>query len=308
MYVIWNLTRVCPWNCRFCCVSAMNATKGNGWRELRKGELTLEKKMKVLSMIAKEGMIIDFSGGDPVYFDEDRAVVERATELLPASKINVSMTGCEITKEKIRLLKKVNMIEFTLDNLPSVENPYRPRGFNLASMKAMRRLVDAGIMVSAVTILYGPTISLENLGSIYEWLCLHGVQEWDILKFYPVGRGMEYPELEPSDNQYLAAINYLRSLDGPTHISFQHSLRVIEGIDRCHAAVNSIGVLPDGEATACAWALDQNGCSFDGFRIGKLPEESLGDILKRAHSEMGYSHRTNYCRAVLCACGKQRAE
>jgi len=279
----------------------MNATKGKNWQQLRASELTLEQKMEVLSRIVKESMTIDFSGGDPLYFDEDRAVVEKATELMPADKINVSMTGCELTKGKIELLKKVNMIEFTLDNLLAIENPSRPRGFNLASMKAMRRLVDAGIMVSAVTILYKPTMTQENLSSIYEWLCRHGIQEWDILKFYPVGRGMDYLDVAPTDQQYIEAINYLRSLKGSTHISFQHSLRVVEGTDRCHAAVNSIGVLPDGEVTACAWALDQNGCSFDGFRIGKLPEESLNAILKRAHTELGYDQRAKYCRAELCA-------
>ncbi|MDD4271470.1 MAG: radical SAM/SPASM domain-containing protein [Patescibacteria group bacterium] len=309
MYIIWNLTRVCPWNCAFCCVSAVYA-KGKERTQIiaeqKKKELSFAQKLGVLKMIAGKNMIIDFSGGDPLYSEDDLAIVQKAIEFLPPEKINISMTGCELTQSKIELLKKINMVEFTLDNLPDRENPFRPRGFNRASMKAMRRLVESGIKVSAVTILYNITITEENLRSIYAWLCKNGIQEWDILKYIPVGRGMDYKKIIPTDEQYLFTMKFLRSLNGSTHISFQHSLRVIEETSKCHATINSFGVLPNGEAIACAWALDRNGCTFDGFQIGKLPDESLDVILKRAREKLGFNHQTSYCRANLCAMSMQQ--
>lgn len=303
MYAIWNLTRVCPWNCAFCCVSAVYAKGKKKMRiavEQKDKELSFDQKLKVLKMIAEKNMIIDFSGGDPLYFKDDFAIVQKAIDLLPPEKINVSMTGCKLTQAKVDLLKRINMVEFTLDNLPNRENLFRPRGFNRASMKAMRQLTEANIKVSAVTILYGTTIAEENLQSIYAWLCKNGIQEWDILKYIPVGRGMDFRKIIPTDEQYLSAMKFLRNLNGFTHISFQHSLRVIEGKSKCHAAINSFGILPNGDIAACAWALDRNGRIFDGFQIGKLPEENLDVILGRAHNKLGFNRQTNYCRTSLC--------
>lgn len=308
MYIIWNLTRLCPWNCRFCCVSAIHTSGENGKDicfKQREKELPFTAKMEILRMIADKGMTIDFSGGDPLYFNEDFELVKEATHLLPSENINVSMTGSKITRAKIELLKKVNMVEFTLDNLPETENPFRPRGFNIASMKAMQKLVNEGIKVSAVTILYSQTATEENLLKIYLWLCENGIQEWDILKYYPVGRGLDYKHLALTDEKYLKVMSFLKSLDGFTHISFQHSLRVIEGISKCHATINSIGILPDGQATACAWALKNDGSPFDAFKIGKLPEEKLDDILKRSHTNLGFNQQKGFCRTTQhCQAGE----
>lgn len=304
MYVIWNLTRACPWNCPFCCVSAVYV-RGQRGREIyqkqKKSELTFAQKLEVLRKIVDKGMVIDFSGGDPLYFSEDFAVVEEGVRLLPQEKVNVSMTGCDLTEKKVELLKKVNMVEFTLDNLPATQNPFRPRGFNLSSMEAMKILVRAGVKVSAVTILYANTISAENLRGIYGWLCENGVQEWDILKYYPVGRGEGNVRVSPTEDEYLAAMDFLRGLQGSTHISFQHSLRVIEGTAKCHAAVNSIGILPDGQVTACAWALHKGGDSFEDFKIGKLPEDDLDEILERARIGLGFQNQVDFCRITGCS-------
>lgn len=308
MYVIWNLTRVCPWSCSFCCVSAIQAKGKDITAKQKRVELSYSQKIEVLNMIAEKNMIIDFSGGDPLYFEDDFAIVQKATKLLPPEKINVSMTGCKLSQTKIELLKKINMVEFTLDNLPDRKNPFRPQGFNRASMKAMERLVEAGVKVSAVTILYNETIAEENLLSLYSYLCKNKIQEWDILKYIPVGRGMDYKDIAPTDEQYLSAIKFLRGLNGSTHISFQHSLRVIEGASKCYATINSFGILPDGEVTACAWALDRNGHTFDGFRIGKLPEENLDVIIKRAHDKLGFNHQADYCRVNAYVIAIQKKE
>lgn len=293
------MTRVCPWHCSFCCVSAIQAKGKEKMRivaKQKKTELSYGQKVEVLKMIAKKNMVIDFSGGDPLYFDDDFAIVQKATEILPPEKINVSMTGCKLSQTKIDLLKKVNMVEFTLDNLPNRINPFRPQGFNRASMQAMEQLVKARVKVSAVTILYNTTISEENLLGIYSHLCKKKIQEWDILKYIPVGRGMDYRDIAPTNEQYMSAVNLLRDLNGSTHISFQHSLRLIEGTSKCHATINSFGILPDGEVAACAWALDKNGHIFDGFRIGKLPEENLDVIIERAYGNLGFNHQADYCR------------
>lgn len=124
MDVIWNLTRACPWDCTICCVSGFhicNTTEHiiqSAQKEKGK-ELTLAEKLAVLKVLADRDFEIDFSGGDPLYYDEDFRVVEQATRWLPARKIGVSMTGSKITDAKLEFLKNVSVVEFTLVFFPT---------------------------------------------------------------------------------------------------------------------------------------------------------------------------------------------
>ena len=233
-----------------------------------------------------------------LYYDEDFRVVEQATRWLPSQKISVSMTGSNITDTKLELLKKVSAVEFTLDNLPEMENPFRPRGYNFASMIAMKKCIAAGIKVRAITVLYQTTISQENLESVYHWLCENAVSEWELLRFYPVGRAVKFSELTPSVSEYLDVMKFLRRLHGSTKIFFQHSLRILKRTIKCSAVVESIGILPGGEVTACAWAMDNNTQPFKEFYLGKLPEDDLYEIIDRAQKIPEYSERTKFCRTI----------
>jgi len=208
------------------------------------------------------------------------------------------MTGSKITDAKLEFLKKVSVAEFTLDNLPEIENPFRPRGYNLASTVAMKKCVAVGIKTRTVTVLYSATIAEKNLESVYRWLCENSIPEWELLRFYPVGRATKLTDILPSNSEYLKTMKFLRGLHGFTKIFFQHSLRILEGTVKCPAIVDSIGILPDGQVTACAWAIDENCCPFKGFRLGKLPEDDLDEILERAVKILDYSERTKFCRTI----------
>jgi MoaA/NifB/PqqE/SkfB family radical SAM enzyme len=272
MDVIWNLTRACPWDCAICCVSAFHICATTEYlvqvTQKEKGiELTLAEKLAVLRVLAEKDFEIDFSGGDPLYYEEDFKVVEQATYWLPSRRISVSMTGAKLSEAKLELLKKVGTVEFTLDNLPERENPFRPRGYNLASMVAMKKCVAEGIRVRVVTVLYSATISQENLKNIYQWLCENKIPERELLRFYPVGRAAKLRKLTPSNSEYIQTMEFLRSLRGFTKIFFQHSLRILEGSLKCPAVIDSIGILPDGQVTACAWAIDEECYPFKGFRL-----------------------------------------
>ncbi len=93
-------------------------------------------------------------------------------------------------------------------------------------------------------------------------------------------------------------MNFLRGFHGFTKIFFQHSLRILEGTLKCPAVIDSIGILPDGQVTACAWAIDENCCPFKEFRLGKLPEDDLDEILDKARKVSRYSERTKFCRTI----------
>lgn len=208
------------------------------------------------------------------------------------------MTGSKITDAKLELLKKVGVAEFTLDNLPGTENPWRPRGYNRASMVAMKKCVAAGIKVRAATVLYPATMTKKNLKSVYRWLCENGIPEWELLRFYAVGRGIKLTEFTPSNSKYLKIMKFLRGLHGFTRIFFQHSLKILEGTIKCPAVVESIGILPNGIVIACAWAIDDNCRPYPSFRLGKLPVDNLDEVLEKAIKISEFCTKTNFCRTI----------
>ena len=312
MDVIWNLTRICPWNCAICCVTALHACKSTKFNLKKKQkdcglELSLAEKMQVLRDLCDEGYNIDFSGGDPLYYDEDLQVVEQATEWLSAEKISVSMTGVELTKRKIELLKKVKEVEFTIDFPSDIQYFTRPKGYHLGSIVALKKCISTGIRTRAVTVLYPLTMKESNLRSVYEIFCELGVIEWEILRFYPVGKASYFPHLMLSNEDYLLTMALLRTFQGSTKIFFQHSLRMLEGDGVCPAVHESLGVLPDGSVSACAWAInDQVQPISNYFNLGKMPEQKISDIVKSAKKRPEY-HRDAHDSRIITWLEKQKS-
>ncbi len=298
MYIIWNLTRVCPWDCKFCCVSAVHAKNKSLANIQRKNELSFDDKITVLEMLAKRDWDIDFSGGDPLFYDDDRRVVRYATDIISKDRLSISVTGLRIDSDAIDLMSKVGSVEFTIDYLLGGEVLYRPRGYIRSSMKAIELLAKTDVKVTAVTVLYGLGLPLERLRVIYDWLCDNNVWSWSVLRFCPVGSGVNFRRLAMKDSDYIRLVEYVQSFSGSTRISIQHSLRVLRGEYLCHAATNTMGILPDGVVSACAWALNESCHPLENFRIGKLPEDNLDDILTRAQQVLGYRERKGYCRIL----------
>lgn len=304
MYAIWNLTNVCPWDCSFCCMSAVN------FLEAKESEnfLSLGKKMEILRILAENNVKIDFSGGDPLYYEDDFLVVEEATRLMSREMIDVSMTGIEFTPRKLALVKKVGKVEISIDNPPRTPNKSRPRGFNASAISILKKLTEAGVFCSGVTTLYPETVKEENLRALYKILCKNKIPKWNILRYYLVGKGASMSDMYLSDQELLSIMDFLDSFSGYTEIAFQHSLRLLRGDYKCHAGNKAIGILPDGTVVACGWGLDSNSCALPGFELGKLPRDNFGDMLEKAKTELGYGERVNYCRALNCMEGDKGHE
>lgn len=304
MDVIWNLTRICPWDCAICCMTALHACETTKLylKKQQKNyskELNLAEKIQVLRDLCDEGFNIDFSGGDPLYYNEDLQVVEQATMWLPADKISVSMTGVELTDQKVELLKKVKDVEFVVDSPPDVKNFARPEGYHLSSVMALRQCVNAGIKTRAITVLYPLTMKGINLREVYNLLCELGVPEWELLRFYPVGRAKHFSRLVPSKDDYLKAMALLRTFRGPTKIFFQHSLRILEGDGVCPAVNQALGILPDGSVSACAWAInDQAQPISKYFMLGKMPDQKIRNILFAAQKRTEFQKEARESRII----------
>lgn len=304
MDVIWNLTRICPWDCAICCVTALHACETTKLYLKRRQndygkELSLAEKMQALRDLCDEAFNIDFSGGDPLYYNEDLQVVEQATMWLPSDKISVSMTGVDLTERKIELLRKVKNVEFTIDSPPDAKNFARSEGYHLSSVIALKECVSAGIRTRAVTVLYPLTMRKSNLREVYQLLCKLGVPEWELLRFYSVGKAKRFSRLTLSKDDYLKTMALLRTFRGPTKIFFQHSLRILEEDGVCPAVNQSLGIFPDGSVSACAWAINVQAQPINEyFMLGKMPKQKIRDIIEAAGKRSEFQQETRESRII----------
>lgn len=288
--VIWNLTRLCSWNCLICCVSAIhvnNKQKDEVHKKMVSAgkELTLPDKMKIIDDLYDNGIeSIDFSGGDLLLRDEDIELVQYAATKLPKESLSISVPGTGLNTELINSLRDcISKIEFTLDSIEDDRDSSRPKGYVGVAKHAIKLCNKENIDVSVSTVVKRSNCSQKVLSKIYNFLLENNVKEWEILRYYPVGRATDIYALNADEDKFTLAIQYINELiqEGVINISYQHSLEnKINGSVKCNALNRSIGILSDGMVTSCAWGLGYDGSPVDNkFIMGYMPKQKLKDIL-----------------------------
>jgi len=290
MKVIWNLTRLCSWNCLICCVSAVhvnNKQKDDVHKKMMYSgkEISLSDKIKIIDDLAEFGVeSIDFSGGDLLLRSDDIEIIEYAATKFSKKCLSASIPGTGLNSKVITRLKPcISKFEFTLDSIDEEKDGSRPKGYAGMAKNAIRVCKEEGIDVSVSTVLKKSNSSQQELSKVYNFLIENNVKEWEILRYYQVGRAIDIYGLNPERGELNKAIHYINELlkVGIVDISFQHSLEnYINGVVKCNAVNRSIGILPDGTVNACAWGLGYDGTpANDKFVLGKLPEKKLKDII-----------------------------
>lgn len=284
--IVYDMTRVCPMNCRICCMGAVSAKKDAG------DELTPEEKLALINQSGElrkdRDVNMDFSGGE-IFTDMNNVnVLEHAASIHGKEKIGVSTSGFRIDSALAhRLAGCVNEVEMTMDAPPGVRYKLRPKAYAETAAKAIPHLREAGIQVGIQTVLAQSNSDCATLRKLYAELCARGVNVWSLLAFYPSGRGAEYPEERLTPEKQQAIVNFLKELhfDNPSAckptLDFHYTMPGSGKSQECRCVRKSIGILPNGEVTACFWAVDHGTSISDPkFRLGNIREHSLAEIFK----------------------------
>lgn len=297
--IVWNLTRICPYDCKICCVNAIYAPTEDSQKRAKERErqkdreLDLDIKLSILRKIAAGGRRFgfDFSGGDPLLFEEDRRVISYAAELFGRENIMISGTGYSFDRAKINFLRNhTASIEFTLDRLPWTKDPIRPGSYALDSYRALEKCTDHGIPV-AISSVMRSDVGIKELEELNDVLKDFPLVGWHLLRLHLAGRARNYPYLVPNDDFYRRAHNFVKNKKRGKVPSIHHSFR-----NKCEAFSDMIGILADGKVLACCWALDRKGRPIsDDFVLGKLPEQDLTEILNSPKTEL-WKGRNNPCK------------
>jgi MoaA/NifB/PqqE/SkfB family radical SAM enzyme len=290
--VIWNVTGKCPWTCKFCCMDS-------GIKNCLP-EMTLEEKFHVADQLGAYGCKVDLSGGEVMLNRKDHLpLIERLSTNLGRENLGISCSGAYIGNTLARKLAPlVADVEMTMDAHPDRSFPWRQQAYHKTAAKAAKALLSAEVETGLQTVVTVEHKESGLLEELYEWICETGVNNWSILKFFPSGRGVLYPELELSDEDCRKIVERIRSMDteNPSarkpKIDFHYLMPGAEKPCACRCVKHSIGILPDGRVTSCFWGLDKKGRFInDKFYLGNLLQETIEKILSgpRARYWLNYS-------------------
>jgi len=109
--IVWNLTRLCPFRCTFCCVSA---TYVYGFQQIYpiddstpviEGELSFNQQVEVLAGLDPSGFRIDFSGGDVLINPRNIDLILIASDKFGAENIGLSIPGTFTTPQTLEIIQ-----------------------------------------------------------------------------------------------------------------------------------------------------------------------------------------------------------
>lgn len=286
--IIYDVTTTCPHNCQICCMGAKQSTPDY------RCELRPEERMAVMDQLIELKKIrdvrIDFSGGEIFWHNKQENVklIEKATSILGRDKVGVSTSGSGVDNSTACALSKcVSDVEMTMDSLPGATYPLRPVSYAKSAAIALPLLKKYGVTVGIQTVLAKANSNCEDLEKLYMWLCEHDVDNWSLLRFYPAGRGAAFIEQQLSDDEIADVVRFIQLLDENNtsnkkpKIDFHYTIPGHEKYTtECRCVKKSIGILPDGQVTACFWAVnDSTEITDDKFNLGSVKVSSLAEIL-----------------------------
>jgi MoaA/NifB/PqqE/SkfB family radical SAM enzyme len=314
--IIWNMTRVCMWDCSICCVDAVHVRSdknsiqikdkslsrlreipkqtGSSFEQAQKylqecgEELFLDEKFQVLENLKGFDTKIDFSGGDPLASSETFILMKKAKELFGQHNITLTSTGPGLKRADPEILcDLVGELNFTFDQPPTNLQIVRPDGYNASNLFQIQKLIKRGIKIRAETPLTIKNCHPDVLEEIYLQLHNTGVQKHLIMRFFPVGRAEGLTHLQPNIDQIRMAVEKLRTLEeryGYPKIRLQCALKYLENKNLmenpCDAGGTSFGLTADGTLLISPWAINRLGEPLNtDWVIGSLSKSKLSEIL-----------------------------
>lgn len=312
--IIWNITKICGWDCEFCCIDAYHVSKKNSNVLLRtkcltyehrlltergmnifetakeylirnKMELSLSDKLKVIDNIDLNTEI-DFSGGDPLLNKDNHIIIEKASEKFGKENIHVTATGMGFAKINPNDLAKIaGGIDFTFDYPGAKNDPIRPVNYNHLNLIKVARVKHAGLTVKAQIPLTHENIIPSIIDQIFMILHERGIDSILLMKFIPVGRGAISKIIPPDENNLRMAIERYKSLEVKyiypkvrLQTALQKSLEFTSDKNNNFAS-SHLSITPMGFLSRSPWALDNYGEPIDEFVIGNLVCNKISKLL-----------------------------
>ncbi len=254
--LFWECTLRCNLACRHC-GSDCKATAGCK-------DMPIADFARVLDSVAAatdpHKVMINVTGGEPLV----RADLEQCGRVMYEKGFPWGMVtnGMLLTPERYRRLLRSGLraLTISLDGIGEDHDWMRGRkGCYAKAVEAIRMVAASGeVEFDVVTCVNSR--NFDHLAEIRDLLVGLGVKEWRMFTVFPLGRGAEDPELQVTDAQFRALMEFIKATrrEGRIQASYgcEGFLGPYEGDVRdhfymCNAGVTVGGVLCDGSISAC---------------------------------------------------------
>jgi radical SAM protein with 4Fe4S-binding SPASM domain len=304
--IIWNAVWTCDLSCSICCVNALNICPceyaAEEERLVSKGkQLSTADQLRVVEQIAElKGKVkikLDVSGGNMILMMYNAWQVLKAIgEKIGRENVSISIPGTLLTNRDADFLATIaSAVEVSIDVPPGIDDTTRFLNMAKIGTNALRMFKEHNVRkVVSTVIKSGINADERVLSNLAAFLSQSDcVDEWEWLRFIPVGRGAHLHSYIVKPEEMPAIFETYKNLrkkyDRQFKIRLQHSLQNIfpeasEKERRCKAAQHeSLCILPDGTVVLCGWLLDHRGRPVSPeFQLGKVPFEKLSIIYKRS--------------------------
>lgn len=254
--LFWECTLRCNLACRHC---GSDCKVSVGRRDM-----PMEDFARVLDSVAAamdpHGVMVIVTGGEPLVRED----LEKCGRMIYEKGFPWGMVtnGLALTPERYRRLLQSGLRAMTisLDGTGEDHDWMRGRkGSYEKAIAAIRMVVaSAEIEFDVVTCVTGR--NFPHLAEIKELLISTGLKQWRLFTVFPVGRGATDPQLQLSNAQFRALMEFIKETRKEGRISASYGcegfLGRYEGEVRdhlyfCNAGIGVGGVLSDGSISAC---------------------------------------------------------
>jgi MoaA/NifB/PqqE/SkfB family radical SAM enzyme len=262
IYISWNYTYACNFNCSHCYSRAENFPD-----ELdTSGYLTIARRL-----IEAGVMRVGLGGGEPLM----RADCAQILSVLGAASLhtNITTNGWFLSEQNVQSLREAGLstLYVSLDSATAeVHDEIRRKDHgHERAVNGIRRAVSAGLQVKLSTVI--TSRNFEGLGDLARLAQDLGVQGIEFKRFRPTGNGLSsMKELALTKGRTNEVRQHIASLtaDSSLEIALFYGAEADGATDfGCPCGVRSLTLRPNGDLAPCAYA---------PAVIGNLLDDDLG--------------------------------
>jgi len=290
MYVSWNYTYACNFNCTHCYSRADWYPK----------ELSTSQYKSIAKQIVDAGVFtVGFGGGEPLLRRDIFAIID----ILHSGGVRTNLTtnGWFVDEQTARQLRSVGLNELyvSIDHPEaSVHDRFRRMdGSYIRARNAIRAAAAAGLTVWLSTVI--TSLNHDKLDALADLAAEDGAFGVQLKRFRPAGNGLLYAsQYTLSSEEEALLMTSVSKLTTRKDIRIQFIYRDgdPEGAGLCPCGTASITIRPNGDVSPC---------SYGGQVIGNVLETPLLEIWRNS-PELNAIRKHGGCLGHISPLGSSR--
>lgn len=247
MFVNWNYTYKCNFNCDHCYSRNRTDIK----------ELSFHEKVIIAeNLIRNKVFSVNLGGGEPLLCDDCYDIIKLLSD--NHIRVNVSTNGWKISDECIRHLKEAGLygVSVSLDSIHAYkhDNLRNREGSFEEACSSIRRLSEAGLFLYVSTVITRD--NFDELDSIIELGKKLGAGGVDFKRLKITGKAiaMQHKDISPEQLGLLYKKMPVWRQRFPVGINLVYGAKRIPGIDAgCPCGKTALAIMCNGDISPCVY-------------------------------------------------------